>query len=125
MERGFCETHQRAGCICLMKNNPRNTAGSWVKVPRTHCLKGHELTEDNIAFTKHGHRLCRICRTIKDHAWQQRHPEKYNECLRKHRRKILYGVTEEHYNKMLEKQNGLCAICKKTSYRKRQVFNRS
>jgi hypothetical protein len=113
MGRGFCEKHQVAGCICLMKNNPRNTAGGWTKVPRTHCLKGHELIAENVSWTKHGHRLCKICRILKDRAWQQRHPEKFDESVRRSRRKVLYGVTEEKYNLMFEKQKGLCAICKK------------
>ncbi len=39
--------------------------------------------------------------------YRRKHPEKY----RSSQMKSLYGINLEQYNKMFEKQKGLCAIC--------------
>lgn len=30
-------------------------------ITRTHCLKGHELTSDNVVSNRRGHRKCKTC----------------------------------------------------------------
>lgn len=34
------------------------------------------------------------------------------ESIRNSKLKLMHGITLEHYNKILNKQNGVCAICK-------------
>jgi hypothetical protein len=40
------------------------------KQPRTHCFKGHQLTEENIYHTNQGIRLCRTCARARVNAWR-------------------------------------------------------
>jgi hypothetical protein len=98
--------------------------------PRTHCRKGHELTENNIFIGPNsGARYCIACRqTWKDARqqdgyiepdsilraresrarWRQNNPDyhKYNGLLRD------YKLTQEDYEKLLKSQNYKCSICK-------------
>jgi hypothetical protein len=46
----------------LEQNNNRRK-----QTPRTHCLRGHELTPDNTRLNKHGERQCRKCKNLCDH----------------------------------------------------------
>jgi hypothetical protein len=43
--------------------------------------------------------------------WAQRNREKVNAYQRRKWRRRQYGISEEYYQDMLEKQNGRCAIC--------------
>jgi len=42
-------------------------------------------------------------------AWKLKNPRAYRSILMKHR----YGITLEQYEQLLDKQNGVCAICEK------------
>lgn len=45
----------------------------------THCVNGHEFTEENTRRDKHGHRRCRICaKKASDRNWEKNRA-KYNE----------------------------------------------
>ncbi len=54
--------------------------------------------------------------------WRKTHREQHNETQRKwnkantlktssYRRKYIYGISLEEYNKLLQDSNGICAIC--------------
>lgn len=43
--------------------------------------------------------------------WYRLNIEKARATARKHKRKMLYGLTDAQYREMLENQGGLCAIC--------------
>ena len=109
----ICEKHGQPGCICQLKNNPRNTKKGWKKKPKNICKKGHELTTENtLLIGKLKKRRCRICANAKSAEWQKNNPDKFSRSMKNYSRKLLYKITEDQYNLMLEKQNGLCAICK-------------
>jgi hypothetical protein len=44
---------------------------------------------------------------------EENKPEQYAEMRRRAHLKRFWNITLEQYNEMLEKQNGVCAICKK------------
>lgn len=46
--------------------------------------------------------------TATDKEWRRKNPDAYRSIILKHR----YGITVEDFNKMLEAQNNVCAICK-------------
>lgn len=111
--RGICEAHNKAGCICLMRENKRNTDGGWKMKPRSYCINGHELTADNTLLVgKTRKRRCKFCAQEKANEWHKNHPDQVRKAVRNVHRRLLYGVTEAMYNDLLEKQNGVCAICK-------------
>ena len=47
--------------------NLRRGKGSW----RTHCRRGHELTDGNLVYSPTGKRRCRAC--IRERSWRMRH----------------------------------------------------
>jgi hypothetical protein len=40
--------------------------------------------------------------------WREKHPEKMAAI----RRRYLYGITQEEFEKLYDRQDGLCAICR-------------
>ncbi len=88
----------------------------WKKKPRTHCLRGHELTEENTYVFKQGHRIvrgCKTCRTVRETLYLQNHPQQRADTARWSQLKSLYGLTKERFEKLLVLQNGLCPVCMK------------
>lgn len=50
---------------------------------------------------------------VNDRMYQYRirHPERHREAVKRSQRKLRYGITQDQYEKMVAKQNGLCAAC--------------
>ena len=68
-----------------------------------------EQSLDN--FYKHGKYHSSKCKPC-ELAYKRSKYNSEKDCAR-HRRRI-YGITEEQYNEMLQKQNGVCRFCKKS-----------
>ena len=88
---------------------------------RTHCKKGHALTEDNIydrGGRAHG-RECRRCRNDRKLKYNKTHQSQQTVNMRHWRAShpvqalmTRYGASASQYQTFLEQQNGRCAICK-------------
>lgn len=106
-----------------------------------HCKKKKPFSEFNknngIGGVAGLHRECKQCQHKHQKKWYQRNREKVcaktREYHRKHRLnpgykakergqhlRIAYGITLAEYDKMLEKQNGVCAICSRPEIAKNQ-----
>ncbi len=76
------------------------------------------------AYTQqpHARELLRERARRYSHRLKKENPEEY---YRRSRRSCLnqYGLTEKDYEELLEKQNGVCAICGKPPYGKRAAHN--
>ena len=107
------------------------------RIERTNCLKGHEYTEENTSYDARGHKICLTCRaeyarerykvrgeTIRE-AHQARRALKPEVTPEQRRRKNLeyIGWTPELFDKVLEEQQGLCAICKKVLTLEKKISN--
>lgn len=53
----------------------------------------------------------RAARRAKTAEWKAQHPR-----YREHDKLKKFGITVEDYDKMLERQNGVCAICKRSPH---------
>src|ERR1700681_101322 len=45
--------------------------------------------------------------------WRQNNRAKYLQNIRSQHLRLEYGITSEEYERLLDSQNGLCALCKK------------
>jgi hypothetical protein len=54
--------------------------------------------------------------------YQKQHPNKRTISTRDKNLRSFYGITEAQYNELLEKQNGVCAVCGKKQKEKRPLF---
>jgi hypothetical protein len=79
-------------------------------------LKGREEFFVRKSGSRVGHlsAYCRGCSTDVHLAGWSKDPERMQHISWRSKIKRLYGLTEEKYNEMLEKQGGACAICKST-----------
>ena len=45
-----------------------------MKFKKSHCINGHEYTEENSVFTTQGNRICRTCRAAAQAKYRLLHP---------------------------------------------------
>lgn len=60
------DTAETAGRVGSAVQKRRGGMCRGQHVNRTHCRRGHPLTDDNIEIDKHGHRKCKQCRRDKN-----------------------------------------------------------
>lgn len=53
----------------LVREGKRSTARGRPWRDRTHCLRGHPYTPENILWRRHGARRCRICHNAASRKW--------------------------------------------------------
>ena len=54
---------------------------------------------------------CKECKLKTNKVWRDNNPEELLQSQRRTRRKRVYGVSPEEYDRMLLEQNNQCAIC--------------
>lgn len=74
------------------------------------CCKCKEIKGSDL-FSK-DRVMCKDCCSIIYGNWAGRNTENRKKSVRKHKLMKFYGLTEDQYISLWEKQNGLCAICK-------------
>ena len=61
--------------VTLRENILRGVGPAAINGRKTHCLRGHPLTDENVYLYK-GMRHCRICGRIRDNKWRQKHKKR-------------------------------------------------
>lgn len=77
---------------------------------------------------KDGHsNTCKVCKTKKTYAWREKNLELYNRTMREYQKQHYdafrlhrYDLSREDYNKILESQKEVCAICSKPNPSKKR-----
>lgn len=79
----------------------------------THCKEIKELSEFSRRKNRNNnpHSWCKACNAWQSREWTKKNPELNRIKTAKHRRKYRYGITQDEYENMVVKQNGLCYIC--------------
>jgi len=61
--------------------------------------------------------ICKDCANKSSVEWKKKNPDRYAKALWRCRLQKEYGIDEEEYDKMFDRQNGVCAICGKPESR--------
>lgn len=77
-------------------------------LPVCHCCNETKTTRE---MSKSNSVLCKKCVTKKTKEWGLKNPNEWDRYRRKSFLKRKYNITIEEYNKIIEKQNNVCAIC--------------
>lgn len=60
-----CVNPSHLEAVLPYENNLRSNSFSAKNIRKTHCLRGHELSGDNLVASKNGWRICKTCHRIK------------------------------------------------------------
>jgi len=63
-------------------------------------------------FTKN-HPYCKKCNSVRASKWNKENPDRRKIIVKKDNYKRRYGLSVEDKQSMIDKQNALCAICKR------------
>lgn len=94
------------------------------------CNETKPLTEffKDKSFSDGHYSRCKKCKTESTMKWREENLETYNAGMRKYNKKhykrfrmLRYKITPEQYEELKEKQNNLCAICKKPPQKTRPL----
>ena len=88
------------------------------KQKQTHCMKGHEFTEDNTIIRGNGTRLCRACRNTTQRNRYLLEKELPDDAKFALWLKTEYHISVEKYDSLLAQHNYTCPICTKTFLKK-------
>jgi len=81
--------------------------------PQCQEIKSTVLFYRNSSNKQNCSAYCKVCQNKRTTLYVNANKEKMSPHLRRYSLKKRYGLSIEDYNTMLEKQNGVCAICKK------------
>lgn len=105
-------------CICGWSENALNTKRDAETAYAKHisetmpiCIVCSEKKPIRM-MSKSYHGLCTTCSTKKSRLWAKENPNEWERMRRKSHLKKKYGITIEEYDKMVNAQKGVCAICK-------------
>lgn len=78
---------------------------------KTHCKRGHLMSESRTFEGNRGSSRCRICRDNYRREWENRKSVVDPDWLKKFQIKRDYNLSFEKYSALLNSQEGKCAIC--------------
>jgi hypothetical protein len=78
---------------------------------KTICPRGHNMDISRRTYAN-GDTYCYECKKIRYTKFRIDYPERVAEYARRSRLRSWYGLSETSFNELLEKQQGVCAICK-------------
>lgn len=109
----YCVNPAHLEPVTSRENTMRGLNFAAVNAKKTHCLRGHLLSGDNLMTTpSYDGRLCRTCRQLSDKKRRERHPEKLKARATRYRethRAELAAKQRERNRKKREQQRTICA----------------
>ncbi len=106
-----------ARCKCGWQQLPFPTKVSAEKVYREHklsslpiCSKCNGIKQQAEMSVSHPS-ICKKCSTSATRAWAAANPKQWERSLRKSWLRKKYGISPEDFDRMLDVQRGVCALC--------------
>jgi len=92
------------------------------KCPKCNCVKPFkDFYRSNCSKTGITS-FCKTCASKKGKEWEERNKERNKEKSRVKNLKCKYGLTPQDYESMLNKQKGVCCICKTNDPGKNRLY---